>query len=105
MRFSPVPGTATIQLASGPETFQREDSMQYVISLSPEAPNAERFARLVQADDASAVMDHPSQTHTLRLSTCLSMSELHALASAAQMPVGIDAIKLLPSVCCGGCSG
>lgn len=79
--------------------------MQYVINLSSGASNYEHFARLLQAEDASALIDHPSQSHSLRLSTSLSMSELYALASAAQMPVGADAITLIPSVCCGGCSG
>lgn len=79
--------------------------MQYIINMPVEYDH-ECFTRLVEAEDASAVIDVNSvDHHTVRASTCLSSGELQMLAGAAGMHIGPDAIEHLPSDCCGGCGG
>ena len=79
--------------------------MQYIINM-PVAYAHERFTRLVEAEDASAVIDvNPVDRRTVRASTCLSSSELQMLAGAAGMHIGPDAIEHLPSDCSGSRGG
>ncbi|MCX7556914.1 hypothetical protein OS187_08800 [Xanthomonadaceae bacterium JHOS43] len=79
--------------------------MQYVITLPSEPSDPRRFAELIVAEDPGAVLDQVPGAPAIRLSTCLSHGELHGLAGAAGMNIGTESIKLLPSDCCGGCSG
>ncbi len=79
--------------------------MQYAITLPSGDADTQRFERLLQFDDASAVCDLAPQAGTLRVSTCLSLHDLRSLATAVGLPVAADAIRPLPSDCCGGCGG
>lgn len=79
--------------------------MQYVIRLPSEPSDSERFARLLESEDPSAVLDRAPQAPALRVSTCLTARELHVLAHAAGVLIGPAAIEQLPSECCGGCGG
>lgn len=80
--------------------------MQYVITLSTSSiAESGRFAALVEAADASAIIDRAPEATALRLSTCLLQQELHAIANTAGLSINANAIKLLPSECCGGCGG
>jgi hypothetical protein len=80
--------------------------MQYVITLSAcTSVESDRFAALVETEDASALVDRAPATDALRVSTCLMRHELQALASVAGLSINADAIELLPSDCCGGCGG
>ena len=80
--------------------------MQYVINLpAGAAVEPGRFSDLVDAEDASAIVEAAPDGATLRVSTCLSGHELHALATAAGMALPVNAITPRPSECCGGCGG
>lgn len=79
--------------------------MQYVIALPAAASDSGRFAELIAAEDPGAVLDRAPDAPTLRLSTCLTPGELHALATSSGMPIGAESIVQLPSECCGGCGG
>lgn len=55
--------------------------------------------------DPSAVADYSEEESCLRISTVLTYSEvLHALKVSGLGPASYD-ISIVPSVCCGGCSG
>jgi len=80
--------------------------MQYVISLpAGAAVEPARFSALVDAEDASAIVELAADGTTLRVSTCLPGHELHALAMSAGFALPIEAIRQRPSECCGGCGG
>jgi hypothetical protein len=80
--------------------------MQYVITLpSSTTDEPGRFALLVEAEDASVIIDQSPEADALRLSTCLSAQELHAIAKVAGLLIDVNAIEQLPSDCCGGCGG
>ena len=80
--------------------------MQYVISPPiGVAIEATGFSALVESEDASAIVELAPDGTTLRVATCLPGHELHALAMTAGMALSLDAIRLQPSECCGGCGG
>jgi hypothetical protein len=79
--------------------------MKYLVALPSQPTNTALFAQMLQSEDPGAMIDRAPDAPALRLSTCLAPRELQALAAAAGMALGADAIEQLPSECCGGCSG
>lgn len=79
--------------------------MQYRIDLLTETAESQRFSHLLADEDPSAVVDRAPDGGSLRLSTCLTRAELQVLAQSAGLAVAADAIRALPSECCGGCGG
>jgi len=80
--------------------------MQYIVALSSNVDvGREKWAALIDAEDASAIIDFPAGSGVMRISTSLRSQDLRALATAAGFHLGPDAIEQLPSECCGGCGG
>lgn len=55
--------------------------------------------------DPAALIDTDPQTGHLRLNTLVTHSELLALLVALDPELSAADLHLIPSVCCGGCSG
>lgn len=61
--------------------------------------------RLLLDADPACLVDLDPATGRLRVSTCASRDEVALVLSAAGHPVAAGDIAIVPSVCCGGCSG
>ncbi|KAF1684916.1 hypothetical protein B1992_13875 [Pseudoxanthomonas broegbernensis] len=59
---------------------------------------------LLQLDPAGLV-DVDAADGRVRIATCAQPFELAMILAAAGHPVAVSDIELMPSVCCGGCSG
>lgn len=72
----------------------------------PDAPLLEpdRLAHALFEADPAAVFDIDS-SGGVRIATSLDVHELLALLHATGCEVARDNVKILPSICCGGCSG
>jgi hypothetical protein len=68
-------------------------------------PTAATLEALLEAEDAAAVSDLDRSQHVWRVNTSLASGELLALLERLGCRVAPARVKLLPSVCCGGCSG
>lgn len=55
--------------------------------------------------DPAAVFDVDHNRHTLRIATSLGVEDLRALLRSLGCEVSRDQIRIMPSICCGGCSG
>ena len=55
--------------------------------------------------DPAAVADLDPATGHLRVATCAGPDEVRAILAGAGVPLPQEAIGIVPSVCCGGCSG
>jgi len=79
--------------------------MEFHVKLSEPLPEADRLAALVEAQDPSAITELDDALHIWRVSTTLRSGELVELLERAGCPTSLTQVTLLPSVCCGGCSG
>ncbi|MBO9716189.1 MAG: hypothetical protein J7507_05115 [Pseudoxanthomonas sp.] len=80
--------------------------MELDIRLPPQPPvDIARIERLLLDSDPAGVVDLDPATGHLRVSTCAERDEVASVLSAAGHPVQIADISIVPSVCCGGCSG
>ena len=61
--------------------------------------------RLLLEADPAGVVDLDASTGHLRVSTCADRNEVALVLLAAGHPVEASDIAIVPSVCCGGCSG
>lgn len=61
--------------------------------------------RLLLEADPAGVVDLDAATGHLRISTCAARDEVALVLLAAGHPVEAADIVIVPSVCCGGCSG
>ena len=80
--------------------------MEYRIELfGTRLPTAATLEALLETEDAAAVSELDGASHVWRVNTSLASAELLALLSRLGCRVAPANVKLLPSVCCGGCSG
>ncbi len=79
--------------------------MEFRIDLAGAVADAARLATLLADQDPSATADLDPGTGTLRVNTLLRAPELIVLLADAGCAVAPQKVTLLPSVCCGGCSG
>jgi hypothetical protein len=80
--------------------------MEYRVELfGTPMPAAATLEALLEAEDAAAVADLDRVNHVWRVSTNLGSGDLLALLARIGCRVAPGNVKLLPSVCCGGCSG
>ena len=68
-------------------------------------PATATLEALLEAEDAAAVAHLDRANHVWRVNTNLASGELLALLARLGCRVAPGNVKLLPSVCCGGCSG
>ena len=79
--------------------------MELDIRVDPARIDLAGIERALLGSDPAALVDlDPSSGH-LRVATCAAPAEVRAVLAAAGVPVPAEAIQILPSVCCGGCSG
>jgi hypothetical protein len=80
--------------------------MEYRIELiGTPLPAAAALEALLECEDAAAVSDLDRVNHVWRVSTSLASGELLALLARLGCRVPPARVRLLPSVCCGGCGG
>lgn len=79
--------------------------MELDIRVDASRIDLDRIDRSLQDSDPAAVVDLDPSTGHLRVSTCASPDEVRSILAAAGVPVPQEAVDIVPSVCCGGCSG
>ena len=79
--------------------------MEFRVQLSGELPDPARLAAMLGAEDPAAVSEIDGSAKVWRVNTSLPSRDLVALLWRAGCPTSLSQVTLLPSVCCGGCSG
>jgi hypothetical protein len=80
--------------------------MEYRIELfGATMPTGETLDALLEAEDAGAVSDLDRAGRVWRVNTVLAAEELRDLLARVGCRVESGQVRMLPSVCCGGCSG
>ena len=79
--------------------------MQYTIAISTARPDLGVLQRAIDDVDPAAMVDIESTGGNVRISTVIGDTELLALLNGAGYPLRADELELVPSQCCGGCSG
>ncbi len=77
--------------------------MEFIVEMSGPAPELSVIEDTLRAFDPAALVDIADQR--LRIAGTFDAHTLAALLAQAGHPVATRQITLLPSVCCGGCSG
>jgi len=79
--------------------------MKFHVSLAGSEPHLATIEQALLDVDPSAVADIDASGGLLRVATMLDAMQLLAVMHRAGMPVDVAAVRQLPSICCGGCSG
>lgn len=79
--------------------------MQYTIATSPAQPELGVLQRAIDDVDPAAIVDIDSTGDNVRISTVIGDMELLALLNGTGYLLRADELQLVPSQCCGGCSG
>ncbi|WP_372018063.1 hypothetical protein [Pseudoxanthomonas sp. 10H] len=79
--------------------------MELDIRLPARQVDVERIERQLLDCDPAGVVDLAPATGHLRVSTCAAPDEVARILSDSGHPVAASDISIVPSVCCGGCSG
>ncbi len=79
--------------------------MEYRVQLATFLPDADRLAAILQSEDPAAVSELDGAACVWRVNTALGSRELVSLLGRAGYPTSMAQVTLLPSICCGGCSG
>ncbi len=79
--------------------------MEFRVQLSNPLPDPQRLAAMLQSEDPAAVSELDGAEQVWRVNTALDSRDLVALLGRAGSPIALSSVSMLPSVCCGGCSG
>ena len=79
--------------------------MEYRVELAGMTPDLAAVSDALLAADPAAVADFDAAAGALRVSTCVESDELLELLLLAGAAGSRGQVELMPSVCCGGCSG
>lgn len=79
--------------------------MEFHVTLGGSNPDLVTIEQALLDADPSAMADIDPAGAVLRIATSLDAVQLLAVMRGAGMPVAVDAVRQLPSICCGGCSG
>ena len=81
--------------------------MEYRVNFPTPVPTAQQgeLAARLDAEDPAAVVDWDILARVWRVSTALPAPALQALLAGGGEATNGAKIELVPSVCCGGCSG
>lgn len=79
--------------------------MEFRVQLSEPLPDPVQLAAMLEAEDPAAVGELDGAARVWRVNTALASRDLVALLGRAGSPVAASSVVVLPSVCCGGCSG
>lgn len=78
--------------------------MEYALTLSRRQADLGLLEREIQALDPAAMMAFDATGATLRIATVLPRHALLQCLGRAALAPAPDALRQLPSVCCGSCS-
>jgi len=78
--------------------------MEYRITLHPAIHDPARLEGALLEADPAAIFD-VAPPHVARVATTLGTTDLSALLRTLGGQFGDAQVELLPSTCCGGCSG
>ena len=79
--------------------------MEFRVKLDGALPDPARLAALLAEEDPAALGDLDRGARVWRVNTMLASKDLVTLLADAGCPTSPWQVTLLPSVCCGGCSG
>lgn len=79
--------------------------MEFHVSVAQAHPRFDSIKQALLEVDPSVVADVDANGTLMRIATSLDAVQLIAILQGAGMPVHLDAVRQLPSICCGGCSG
>jgi len=79
--------------------------MEFQVQLLESPADADRLEEMLQAEDPAAVAEFDGRARVWWVNTTLKAPDLVALLGRAGCPTPLAQVKMLPSVCCGGCSG
>lgn len=79
--------------------------MEFRVQLTQPLPDPERLAAMLESEDPAAVSEIDVSERVWRVNTALGSRDLAALLERAGCPIPLSNVTMLPSVCCGGCSG
>jgi len=79
--------------------------MEFHVQLSGPLPDPQRLGALLEAEDPAAVGEFDGRENVWRVNTALSSRDLVNLLGRAGCPTPLVQVVVVPSVCCGGCSG
>ncbi|RRN59068.1 hypothetical protein EIM48_03240 [Pseudoxanthomonas sp. SGNA-20] len=79
--------------------------MELDIRIDPTRVDLARIEQALLESDPAALVDLDPASGHLRVATYAGTAEVGAILAAAGVPVPQQAIHIVPSVCCGGCSG
>ena len=79
--------------------------MEFRVKLAGAVPDPERLASRLAEQDPSALGDFDCRGRVWRVSTMLSSACLVDVLADAGCPTSPWDIALVPSTCCGSCSG
>lgn len=79
--------------------------MEFHITLVEPVAGFANIEEAIQAADPAALLDVDSGGKLLRIATSLDAAMLVTLVCGAGLPITVDRVRQLPSICCGGCSG
>jgi len=79
--------------------------VEFRVKLAGAVPDPERLATKLAEQDPSALWDFDRGGRVWRVSTMLSSAVLVDVLADAGCPTSPWNIALVPSTCCGGCSG
>lgn len=79
--------------------------MECRITATVPLPDLASIERVMLDADPAAVFDLDADRCTLRVATSIGVDDLRALLGSLGCQVGREQVQVLPSICCGGCSG
>jgi hypothetical protein len=80
-------------------------AMEYRIELAQEVTDLGAIEDAIRGVDPSALVDIDPVGGALRIAATIAEGELVALVRLAGLLISRRQVLLLPSICCGGCSG
>jgi hypothetical protein len=79
--------------------------MEYRIEMFGAEPDPSKLYCLLDGEDAAAIADFDGMRRIWRINTSLLSRELIELFARAGCRLAPGQLRVVPSVCCGGCSG
>ena len=79
--------------------------MEFHITMAVSPAQISAIEDAFLAIDPSVLVDIDPSGRALRVATSLDVAQLVALMGQAGFAVAQNQVALLPSICCGGCSG
>lgn len=77
--------------------------MEFTVSVNHAAPDLAQVEDVLRAVDPAALVD--TDANLLRIAGAFDVATLTALLGEAGLVLTPHDIRVVPSVCCGGCSG